>query len=979
MSRLKSLHSQSQSLSRRSFSLLPDKALNGSVWVRSYWRISPNFARILKRWTESSLNCHIRHRGLLKVTFSDFHVLQARSNHYIGELLKPEETSRLDKAEFSQPLCTAIQIGLVNLLTSWGVQPIAVVGHSSGEIAAAYASKAITSQAAIMVAYYRGQATKLQTRLGGMAAVGIGRDSVAQYLIDGVVVACENSPSSVTLSGDREQLNEVTRRISAEQPEVFVRHLKVEMAYHSREFSLVQPWPPGTTILTTSSDHMQEIGDDYQALMKGHIHASRPHVPFFSSVTGKVIVDSDSLGPSYWRSNLESPVLFNTATQAIFNEISQNTLFLEIGPHSALAGPLRQIFKASKVTIPPTYVPTLVRDKHCTASLLSAVGQLHMQAVPITFESLTHSRTVLTNLPTYSWQHDTKYWGESRITREWRFRQFPRHELLGSRILEGNELEPTWRNILHLDDVSWLRDHKIVDDIVFPAAGYIAMVGEAVRQLTPTDDVTLRQVIIMTALVLQESKTAELMTSFRPLRLTTALNSAWYEFSISSYNGTTWTKHCIGQVKAGPEQSSPIADVNDLTRKVPASAWYSTMKMVGLNYGPSFQGLADITASPNSKTAIASLADQPSSSEARYLVHPTTIDACLQLFTTAASQGVARHLTKLSVPTNIEELYFRQGSSQMRAVVTAASAAMKATGGNATIMADSTVILHLRGGVFSPLEEDPIEQTDTVAGAQLAWKPDIDFLPATKLMHPLESLREVIMKVERLALLCMLETRHRISSLETNVEHLKKFRSWLDLQANRAERGEYDLIKEAPEYESLNSEKRLEALSAASREVEASVCANVGKILLSLLEQCKAMFKEELDPLEILLKDDGLKNLYKFYEDMWNCRGFFQSLSHAKPNLRILEIGAGTGGTTAGVLADLTLQSGERMYADYSFTDISAGFFAGAKERFKAYQNIHYAVLDISKDPIEQGFEAESYDLILASNVSLQMCHSVFC
>lgn len=145
--------------------------------------------------------------------------------------------SRVDEAEFSQPLCTALQIGVVNLLRSWGANPAAVVGHSSGEIAAAYATKALSAKAAIILAYYRGQISKKQSCLGRMLAVGMGRESVTPYLTEGVVLACENSPDSVTLSGDQEQVKQVAERITDNEPGMFVRHLRVEVAYHSRRFS----------------------------------------------------------------------------------------------------------------------------------------------------------------------------------------------------------------------------------------------------------------------------------------------------------------------------------------------------------------------------------------------------------------------------------------------------------------------------------------------------------------------------------------------------------------------------------------------------------------------------------------------------------------------------------------------------------------------------------------------------------------------
>lgn len=156
------------------------------------------------------------------------------------ELLKDAARTQLAKAEFSQPLCTAVQIALVNLIRSWGVEPAAVVGHSSGEIAGAYAAGAITSEEAIIIAYYRGQVTKNGARNGGMAAVGMGREPVMTYLVDGVVIACENSASSVTLSGDENVLNQVIEQIKRDLPDVFVRRLKVEMAYHSREYLFFQ-------------------------------------------------------------------------------------------------------------------------------------------------------------------------------------------------------------------------------------------------------------------------------------------------------------------------------------------------------------------------------------------------------------------------------------------------------------------------------------------------------------------------------------------------------------------------------------------------------------------------------------------------------------------------------------------------------------------------------------------------------------------
>lgn len=153
----------------------------------------------------------------------------------LDEILAPRKTSRLAEAELSQPCCTAIQVALVDLLRSWSITPTAVIGHSSGEIAAAYACGAIAAEDAVRIAYHRGQCTLAlkDSHKGGMAAIGLGREKVEQYLQPGVTIGCENSPSSITLTGDSDVLEKVMEDIRAAEPSALVRALRVECAYHS--------------------------------------------------------------------------------------------------------------------------------------------------------------------------------------------------------------------------------------------------------------------------------------------------------------------------------------------------------------------------------------------------------------------------------------------------------------------------------------------------------------------------------------------------------------------------------------------------------------------------------------------------------------------------------------------------------------------------------------------------------------------------
>jgi acyl transferase domain-containing protein len=314
------------------------------------------------------------------------------------ELSKPQTDSRLDEAEISQPLCTALQIAVVGLLRSWGMSPAAVIGHSSGELAAAYASGAITAAEAVTAAYYRGLVTKQQARPGAMAAVGLGRKDVARLLTDAVTIACENSPENTTISGDADQIDIVVEKIKQSHPDVLARRLRVDKAYHSH--------------------HMTAVGAEYQALLDPHLSGSRPAVPFYSTVLNAVVTDKGALDASYWRRNLESPVLFNTAMAKLLSDRPANNLFLEIGPHSALAGPLRQIFRQHQPDA--VYVPTLVRGQDDTANVLAAAGNLFVQGLAVDVEAIVGGGRTLADLPAYPWNHETRVvLDEGRLSKEW--------------------------------------------------------------------------------------------------------------------------------------------------------------------------------------------------------------------------------------------------------------------------------------------------------------------------------------------------------------------------------------------------------------------------------------------------------------------------------------------------------------------------------------------------------------------------------
>jgi len=282
----------------------------------------------------------------------------------------------VNEAEFSQPLCTAIQIPIVQLLKLWGIQPVVTVGHSSGEIGTAFAAGLISAAEAIVVAYYRGKAVRDVTHNGTMMAVSLGAESVESYLTDigcKVVVACYNSPVSVTLSGDIDALEAIKGRL--DEKNIFARFVKTGgRAYHSH--------------------HMKPVAAAYARF----IHQVRAILPFcrpqpfnatmVSSVTASKISSERILDEDYWTANLCSPVLFSQAVQTIAtnSQFANVNLPIEIGPHSALSGPVRQIcesFGYNKLG----YLPTLLRDSDSASQLLKVAGELFLREHPLDMDA----------------------------------------------------------------------------------------------------------------------------------------------------------------------------------------------------------------------------------------------------------------------------------------------------------------------------------------------------------------------------------------------------------------------------------------------------------------------------------------------------------------------------------------------------------------------------------------------------------------
>lgn len=856
----------------------------------------------------------------------------------MDELQKSPKDSRLGSAELSQPLCTALQIALVDTLGSIGVRPEGVVGHSSGEVAGAYAAGAITAREAIIIAFYRGLVTKRQTKPGSMAAIGMGAEDVEQYLQSGVVIACENSPKSITIAGDTDVVEATVDVIKALRPGVLARLLQVDMAYHSH--------------------HMKEIGDAYHSLMEDKISPRKPTKVFLSSVTGQSLTEASDFGPRYWQRNMESRVLFSPAVSAIIKEQNiKNPVFLEIGPHSALAGPLRQI--QSKHSTSSPYVSVLTRNQNDEECFLTSVGTLFTLNARVDLTKAIPKGSVLPDLPRYPWNHSERHWYESRLTKEWRERQFKYHDLLGIRVPESTDSNVLFRNLFHLNNAPWIRDHMVGEDIIFPFAGYAGMIGEAVRQLTHVNEAfKMRTIRVSTALVLTEGKPVEMMTTLRRKRLTDSLDSDWWEFTITSYNGASWTKHCSGEATSHSESSGDTADQEQFLRKVDTSRCYESMARSGLRFGPEFQRLNDIRADTLDQRA-QSKAIGRSGDDVNYHLHPTIIDASLQLLSVAVSRGFAERFDKTMVPTDIDEMCIYRAATGDFDVRADASytATGSVLGGGHIVDSQGQIVLQSHGIRLTTVGEQSEGGSDEPT-ARFEWAPHIDFLDAKSLIKPSIDHGGHMPDLTTLYQMCMVHSKRRFASLDTSIEHMHKYQAWIERQIQ---------IEGLESLECLADEEIESKIGDLMSSLNRSSGKDAAVAIEKVFANAPSIFTGEKEALDVLLSDQTLSKLYTFMDQCDESK-FFKHLTHSKPNLRVLEIGGGTGGSTAQLLKYLT-PTGKILYSNYTFTDISSGFFVNAKERFKNYPNMEFATLDISQDPFGQGFDGREYDLILATNV----------
>jgi len=886
----------------------------------------------------------------------------------IDELQRDKETSRVDLAEIGQPLSTALQVALVDLLKSWNVTPNCVVGHSSGEIAAAYAAGALSLHNALTVSYFRGLSTAEMRSLenapdGTMMAAGLSEQEaeaeIAQLpseVSSNLVVACVNSPQSVTISGDRKAILAYREILNARG--VFARALKVDVAYHSSDMKLV------------SDGYLKAISHCLP-------ETSSTGVEFWSSVRASSI-STRELQPQYWIENLVSKVRFSQVVDAMHQHTEGLGLLIETSPHSVLEGPIKQIIGTKQPSV--AYTSLLRRNTNAVETTLQAVQKMVQNGVAVDIQSanfplLLETTELLTDLPSYAWDHSSRYWFQSAITARHLRRSFPYHELLGGRVPHSTPIEPQWRNVVRISALDWLSDHRVNEQIVFPGAGYLSIAMQAFHQLYVDKDykqaqpkfLELRDVTFERGLLLDHSAEIEIVCYLRPVyeNIRETADST-YEFRVvSSSDTTTWQKHCRGTISAGTKASNTknlckVDAQSSSTRGLERKEAYQKLEQMGLNYGPAFKTLVDGSMNGDEFEGFVQQAkDNGIQNPEEYIVHPTTLDGIFQSLLIA--QVYNGNCASAFVPTSMGKLIVACDGSLSesgRLLVRSSSRVISKSALNGSVYvsrveheSEISVLIEDFSAVKLETELEP-ETADDHGCYRLEWTADPDLMDTKAIQAfcveatPNEEPRATVPLYDNAARHFYQQALAAVPDVESiETDHLKHL--WHYMQG---------LIS------SVGAPQNFDPASLEQGSVEAEMLRRVGLALPEIIQG-------KVDALSLMLEDNLL---YKYYNGEWvdyyyaqMCH-YVRLLAHKTPALKILEIGAGTGGTTRNLLQALPNQQG----FSYDFTDISAGFFVKARELLQVYgDSIHYQKLDIESDPVPQGFEAGKYDLIVASNV----------
>lgn len=518
----------------------------------------------------------------------------------MAEIAAPVEDSRLDDTRIAQPMLFAVQAAMVDALKARGVRAEGVVGHSVGEVAAAYAAGILSLEQAVHVIVRRSTAQGKTKGHGRMAACDLTADQAAAEVapFEGLVeIAAYNSPKAVTLSGDEDALKAIGDYLGGEG--IAFRLLDLDYAFHNRVLDPVK------------DDLLADLAD---------LTPQSATMAYYSTVSGGCL-DGAALDATYWWDNVRQPVKFHQAVAAMAED--GFTVFIEIGPHPIMQAYVRQTLRA--VDKPGQPVSVMNRRSSGLERLLKGIDEAFTLGADLDWDCLFAAPGPCIDLPTYPFQRESFWFKPSPEATGpvFRHREAP---MLGVRPLRDL---PVWETVMDLSHHPFLTDHVVGEGVVFPAAGFLEMALEASALLFGEARVDIEQMDIRRPLVLDPARAKMVRFVWNPE------DGIFHIESRTRMHDEPWSQHVTGRLAkpAGvpPEEYVPVgalAQAAGAARLYDAESHYAFADSIGLNYGPAFRAVQQVQVSGDE--ALADLALPDGLDPDTFALHPSLFDGCLQ-------------------------------------------------------------------------------------------------------------------------------------------------------------------------------------------------------------------------------------------------------------------------------------------------------------------------------------------------------------
>lgn len=790
-------------------------------------------------------------------------------------------------------------------------------------------------------------------------------------------IACVNSPLNCTLSGPETSVDELKAQLDRE--EIFAQKLKTGVAYHSSS--------------------MKAIAREYAELM-GMLELGTPTgSSMVTSVTGKLFARESSL-LQYWVGNMVPPFRFADAvsvlTQTTKLRVAMSSIadLVEIGAHCALKRPVQDILKKESRKKHIRYISVLNRNKPALQATLELVGQLfcHGHDVSVSAANQDTERKFLADCPQYPFDTSHSYWTESRMSRDFRKRIGLKGDTLGTCFHDWNPLEPRWRNLWSVESTPWVNDHVVSETIISPGTAMLVMAMEALQQMVPTDrpvrGFVIKEAHFMNPIIVKEGdEKTETALHLLPLQKSYEKESVWSDIKIFSYVDDSWTECLKASVQVQYEETSSQVDggqerrldhlrtleqyksANEACKRpIDSSVFYQDSAERGMRYDEWFQVLNDIRWD-GKDTAVVRM-DQSAKHKTTSIVHSAIFDGLFQALVPSASKGLT--IAAAWVPFQLQDTWISANGwhSQpinLHTILRNTRSSSKQCSVSA-IAEDGTVLCTMKRLIMSTVSRDDIkevEQKRLLFGVD--WKPQLSFLDSAELHTVCDA--DTCIKDDSL----MIRYRDNMDSLMDTVlnmalknmtdEERERVPGFLKRHLMWMERHIVQLTTNGQTPDSLDDE------SMETRLQELEALHPPWKLFTEIARHVKPIHFGQTDPLQVIFETNLAET---FYADMFEStcdkrfEAFLDLASHENPGLRIIEVGAGTGGLTTYVLKALQRverESGSLRFAEYTYPDISPTFFEPVREKWaEVRERMSFRTFDLERGPAAQGIEG-SYDI----------------